>query len=332
MLGRILVTGGCGFIGSSFVRHVLTHNAAERIVNLDLLTYAGDPDNLADVAADPRYEFVRGDICDFPLAASLMRRVDAAVNFAAESHVDRSIAEPAPFIHTNILGTQVLLDAARETGLRRFVQVSTDEVYGSLGPAGRFTEDSPLSPNSPYSASKAAADMLVRAYRQTYGLPVIVTRCANNYGPRQFPEKLIPLFVTNLLEGRPATLYGDGLQVRDWIHVDDHCEALVAVLERGRPGEIYNIGARCELSNLDLTRLLLAELGKDQSLITFVADRPGHDRRYAIDNTKLCSELGWRPRTSFPEGLRRTVRWYRDNEWWWRRIRSGEYRGTTSCS
>jgi len=322
---RILVTGGCGFIGSNFVRYMLAHNRADKIINLDLLTYAGNLENLADVENDPRYEFVRGDICDFDLAAELMARADAAINFAAESHVDRSILSSAEFVRTNINGTQTLLDAARKAHIGRFIQISTDEVYGSLGPAGRFTEHTPLAPNSPYSASKASADMLVRAYHHTYGLAAIITRCSNNYGPYQFPEKLIPLFITNLLADKPVPIYGDGLNVRDWIFVEDHCSAIAAVLENGRPGEVYNIGGGNEHSNIEITRLLLAELGKDESLIEYVADRPGHDRRYAIDSSKIQSQLGWRPQHDFARGLRLTISWYRQHADWWQRIKTGEY-------
>ncbi|NQT18545.1 MAG: dTDP-glucose 4,6-dehydratase [Planctomycetes bacterium] len=322
---KILVTGGCGFIGSNFIRHMLSHGKVEKIINLDLLTYAGNLENLADVEADPRYEFVRGDVCNFDLAAELMGRVDAAVNFAAESHVDRSIIDSSRFVRTNVAGVQTLLDAAREAGLERFVQISTDEVYGSLGPEGRFTERTPLAPNSPYSASKASADMLVRAYHHTHGLPAVITRCSNNYGPYQFPEKIVPLFITNLLADKPVPIYGDGANVRDWIFVGDHCCAIDAVLRDGRPGEIYNIGGGNERSNIEITRLLLAELGKDESMIEHIADRPGHDLRYAVDCSKIQSELGWRPAHGFTEGLRLTINWYRDNAHWWRRIKTGEY-------
>lgn len=322
---RILVTGGCGFIGSNFIRHLLSHGNAEKIINLDLLTYAGNLENLADVQDDPRYEFVRGDICNFDLAAELMSRVDAVVNFAAESHVDRSIADSSRFIRTNVAGAQTLLDAARHSRLARFVQISTDEVYGSLGPEGRFTEQTPLAPNSPYSASKASADMLARSYHHTHGVPAIITRCSNNYGPYQFPEKLLPLFITNLLADKPVPIYGDGKNVRDWIFVGDHCCAIDAVLRNGRPGEVYNIGGGNERSNIEITRLLLAELGKDESMIEYIADRPGHDLRYAVDSSKIQSELGWRPALDFAEGLRLTINWYRDNADWWQRIKTGEY-------
>ncbi|HUS58121.1 MAG TPA: dTDP-glucose 4,6-dehydratase [Planctomycetota bacterium] len=312
----LIVTGGCGFIGSHFIRHMLAHTKVEKIVNLDLLTYAANAQNLADVRHDPRYTFVHGDICDFDLAIHLMTGADAIVNFAAESHVDRSIHDCAEFVRTNITGVQNLLDAARKTSLKRFVQISTDEVYGSLGPQGSFTEQTPLAPNSPYSASKASADLLIRAYCQTYGLPAIITRGANNYGPCQHPEKLIPLFINNLLAGRKATLYGDGLNVRDWIFVQDHCSAIANVLEKGRPGQIYNIGANCELTNLQIAQRLITLLGNDPSHIEFVDDRPGHDRRYAIDSSKITTELGWRPQYTFDTAFRQTVDWYRQHRDW----------------
>jgi dTDP-glucose 4,6-dehydratase len=322
----LLVTGGCGFIGSNFVRHVLAAHADLAIVNLDALTYAGNLANLADVAHSPRYRFVHGDITDRGLVQHLVGAgVDSIVHFAAESHVDRSIHDAAPFVRTNVIGTQVLLDAAREFGIRRFVHVSTDEVYGSLGPEGAFTEQTPLAPNSPYAASKAAADLLVRSYAHTFGLPAMITRCSNNYGPYQFPEKMIPLFVSNLLRDEQVPVYGDGQQVRDWIHVEDHCAAVYAVWRAGRPGEVYNIGGRCEKANLELTHTLLNLLGKPRTLIRHVADRPGHDRRYAIDCTKIEAELGWRPAIGFERGLGETIAWYRANQDWIARVRSGEY-------
>jgi dTDP-glucose 4,6-dehydratase len=303
----VLVTGGCGFIGSNFVRHLLATDAAARVLNLDALTYAGNLANLADLAGHPRYRFVRGDITDREQVRAAMRDgVTDVINFAAESHVDRSIQDSGPFVRTNVLGTQVLLDAAREFGVRKFVQVSTDEVYGSLGPTGLFTEDTPLRPNSPYSASKAAADLLVRAYHHTFGLPAVVTRCSNNYGPYQFPEKLIPLFVTNLLKDEPVPVYGDGMQVRDWIHVLDHCRGVEAAWRRGTPGGVYNFGGRCELPNLELTRLLL--------------------RRYAIDCAKAERDLGWAPRVPFDRGLAETIDWYKANGDWVAAITSGAYR------
>ncbi len=322
----VLVTGGCGFIGSNFIRHLLETDAEVSVVNFDSLTYAGNPANLADVANNRRYRFVRGDIADAEAVRRAMADgVTAVINFAAESHVDRSIHDSGPFVRTNVVGTQVLLDAAREFRVARYLQVSTDEVYGSLGSTGYFTEETPLSPNSPYAASKAAADLLVRSYGHTFGMPVLITRCSNNYGPYQFPEKLIPLFITNLLRDEPVPVYGDGKNVRDWIHVRDHCAAIDLVWRRGRAGEVYNIGGRCERTNLELTHLLLKATGKPASLIRYVTDRPGHDRRYAIDCSKVERELGWRPAMRFEEGLRDTVRWYRENEEWVRNIRSGEY-------
>jgi dTDP-glucose 4,6-dehydratase len=324
---NVLVTGGAGFIGSNFVRHMLAAGD-DRIVNLDLLTYAGNLENLAGLEDHPRYRFVRGDVRDRELVGRLLREhaVEAVVHFAAESHVDRSLDAPQAFLESNVLGTQVLLAAAREAGVARFVQVSTDEVYGSLGAEGRFREDSPLAPNSPYAASKAAADLVCRAYHRTYGFPVTITRCSNNYGPYQFPEKLIPLMIVNALAGKPLPVYGDGQNVRDWLFVADHCAALERVLRRGRPGEVYNVGGSNELKNLDLVKLLLTELGLGEELITFVPDRPGHDRRYAIDAGKIRAELGWEPAHGFADGLRATVRWYLENRPWWEQILSGAYR------
>jgi len=322
----VLVTGGAGFIGSNFIRHLLA-DPDVAVVNFDCLTYAGNLANLADVADHPRYTFVKGDIADpEQVRAAMARGVTDVINFAAESHVDRSIQDSGPFVRTNVTGTQVLLDAARHFGVRRYVQVSTDEVYGSLGPTGLFQEDTPLHPNSPYSASKAAADLLVGAYHHTFGLPTIITRCSNNYGPYQFPEKLIPLFVSNLLNDEPVPVYGDGQQVRDWIHVTDHCRGVEAAWRYGRPGEVYNFGGRCEKTNLELTRTLLRLLGKPESLIRYVKDRPGHDRRYAIDCTKAERELGWQPRVRFEDGLRDTIEWYRHNAAWVAAIRNQEYR------
>jgi dTDP-glucose 4,6-dehydratase len=323
---RLLITGGAGFIGSNFIRYILQEHPDWEVVNLDKLTYAGNLENLKDVKNDSRYRFIHGDIADRELIDKLFSQgFDVVVNFAAESHVDRSILDASPFIRTNVQGPQVLLEGARQHRVKLFVQVSTDEVYGSLGATGKFNEESPLHPSSPYSSSKAAADLLCQAYQRTYGLPVIISRCSNNYGPFQFPEKLIPLATTNALEGKPIPIYGDGLNVRDWIHVEDHCCALDMAIQRGKQGEIYNIGADNERTNLEMVRRLLDIVQKPHSLITFVSDRPGHDRRYALDTTKIHQELGWEPRHSFEEGLKRTVEWYIENESWWRRIKSGEY-------
>ncbi|MDI3548505.1 MAG: dTDP-glucose 4,6-dehydratase [Halanaerobiales bacterium] len=323
---KILITGGAGFIGSNFIRHLL-ENYNDEIVNLDKLTYAGNPENLEEIENNPNYSFIRGDIGDPEIVNQIVSRgIDIIVNFAAESHVDRSIEDPAIFLKTNVLGTQVLLEAAQKYRIRKFIQISTDEVYGSLGPTGYFTETSPLAPNSPYSASKAGADLLVRAYHQTYGLPVNITRCSNNYGPYQFPEKLIPLFVTNAMGDKKLPLYGDGRNIRDWIHVKDHCRAIDLVMREGKEGEIYNIGANSERTNLEITREILRILQKPESLISFVRDRPGHDRRYAIDSSKIREELGWQPQYDFTTGLKETVRWYQENTGWWKRIKSGEYR------
>lgn len=325
---KVFVTGGAGFIGANFVHYLHRLEPETTILTFDLLTYAGNLANLAPLEGSPRHRFVRGDVTDaVAVDAVLADGCDAVVHFAAESHVDRSIEDAAAFVRTNVLGTQVLLDAARRRGVRRFLQISTDEVYGSLGATGRFTEETPLAPTSPYAASKAAADLLVQAYGKTYGLDCVITRCSNNYGPYQFPEKVMPLFITNALNDLPLPLYGDGLNVRDWIFVEDHCAGLHAVLRRGRAGEVYNIGAGMELSNRDLTTAILREVGKPESLVRFVADRPAHDRRYAIDATKLRTELGWAPRHTFADGLAATVRWYRDQRAWWEAVKSGEYRG-----
>jgi dTDP-glucose 4,6-dehydratase len=321
----ILVTGGCGFIGSNFIHYLLATDPEVRVINFDCLTYAGNLANLADVANHPRYRFLKGDVTDRTAVQEAVQGVDSIIHFAAESHVDRSIHDSGPFVRTNVLGTQVLLDAARTAGVRRYVQISTDEVYGSLGPTGAFTEETPLAPNSPYAASKAAADLLVRGYVHTFGLPALITRCSNNYGPYQFPEKLIPLFITNLLRDEPVPVYGDGLNVRDWIHVRDHCAGIYKVWREGRVGEVYNLGGRCERTNLELTHALLAATGKPASLIKYVQDRPGHDRRYAIDCSKAERELGWRPTVPFEEGLRDTVAWYRANADWVANVRTGEY-------
>ncbi|OPC81751.1 dTDP-glucose 4,6-dehydratase [Embleya scabrispora] len=321
---RILITGGAGFIGSEFVRNLLSGDATSqdtpRVTILDKLTYSGNVANLATVAADPRYTFVEGDICDADLVDQLMPGHDVVVHFAAESHVDRSIAGSGPFVVTNVLGTQVLLDAARKHGVGRFVHVSTDEVYGSIE-TGSWTEDWPLAPNSPYSASKAASDLLALAYHRTHGMDVVVTRCSNNYGHFQFPEKMIPLFVTNLLDGKRVPLYGDGGNIRDWLHVSDHCRGIDLVMRSGRPGEVYHIGGGTEVTNKELTARLLAACGADWGSVDHVEDRKGHDRRYSLSIDKLRDELGYTPRVSFEEGLESTVVWYRENRAWWEPLR-----------
>jgi len=323
---RLLVTGGAGFIGSNFVLHMLRKYPDYELINVDLLTYAGNPDNLASVRANPKHRFVRADIADKAAMEPLFAEgIDVVVNFAAESHVDRSIANPQLFVLTNVMGTQTLLDLARNYGVSKYVQISTDEVYGTLGAEGLFTEHSPLAPNSPYSASKAGADLLTRAYAETYGLPVNITRCSNNYGPYQFPEKLIPLMIRNALADRPLPVYGDGLNVRDWLYVEDHCEAIDLVVHRGRNGEVYNIGGNNERTNLQVVRTILQELGKPESLIRHVPDRLGHDRRYAIDASKIRRELGWQPRYEYEQGIRKTIQWYLQNERWLRRIETGAY-------
>jgi dTDP-glucose 4,6-dehydratase len=324
---NVLVTGGSGFIGSNLVRLLLAERPEWRIVNLDKLTYAGNAENLADLEGNPRYRFVRGDVADGALVADVFarERIEGVMHLAAESHVDRSILEPAVFIETNVRGTQVLLEAARELGVKRFLHVSTDEVYGSLGPTGLFTEETPLAPSSPYSASKASSDLLALAYAHTFGLPVVVTRCSNNYGPYQFPEKLIPLMIANAVRDLPLPVYGDGMNVRDWIHVEDHGRGLLAALEKGRDGEVYNFGAASERHNIDIVKQVLALVGKPESLIRYVKDRPGHDRRYAIDARKAHAQLGWAPRHRFEDALAATVRWYVDHRAWWERVISGEY-------
>jgi dTDP-glucose 4,6-dehydratase len=321
---RILVTGGAGFIGSNLVRHLLSSDPATEVTVLDKLTYAGNPENLRDVAANPRYRFVLGDICDPRAVADAMDGCAAVINAAAETHVDRSLLEPGSFIQTDVYGTYVLLEEARQRGVERFVQVSTDEVYGSIA-EGAFRETDRLTPSSPYSASKAGGEMMVRAYQVTYGLPIVITRGSNTFGPYQYPEKLIPLFITNALEDQPLPLYGDGRQVRDWLYVRDHCAGIDFALRHGRPGEVYNIGGGNERTNIEITRRILELLGKPESLIRHVADRPGHDRRYAIDCAKL-EALGWQPQASFEDALAETVRWYEENRRWWERIKSGEYR------
>ena len=323
---HILVTGGCGFIGSNFVRHMLSKYPYS-IINLDKLTYAGNLENLKDIENDRRYSFVKGDIIDRHLLENIFdtSRIDVVINFAAESHVDRSIMNPDEFIQTNINGTFNLLEIAKKKSIKRFVQISTDEVYGSLGKEGKFTEYTPISPNSPYSASKASADMLAMAYFKTFGMPVVITRCSNNYGPYQFPEKLIPLIITNALADIALPVYGDGMNIRDWIHVSDHCEAIDTVFHKGVEGEVYNIGGENERANIEIVKLILDILGKPHTLIQYVTDRLGHDRRYAIDSTKVKNELGYNTRFDFGKGMEDTVKWYIDNKEWWQRIRSGEY-------
>jgi len=325
---NLLVTGGAGFIGSNFVHYMVVAHPDYRIVNLDKLTYAGNLENLRAVEKDDRYAFVHGDICDADLVRSLLRehKIDAIVNFAAESHVDRSILGASEFVRTNAMGATVLLEASKEYPLAKFVQVSTDEVYGSLGSEGRFTETSPLHPNSPYAASKASADLLALSYQHTFGLPVVITRCSNNYGPYQFPEKLIPLMIANAMNDKPLPVYGDGGNVRDWIHVTDHCSAIDTVLQKGVSGQVYNVGGNSERKNIDVVKIVLKSLEKPESLITYVKDRPGHDRRYAIDGSKIERELGWRPAITFETGMARTIAWYRENTAWWQRIISGEYK------
>ncbi|KOS04066.1 dTDP-glucose 4,6-dehydratase [Paenibacillus polymyxa] len=323
---KLLVTGGAGFIGSNFVLYMLKQHPDYEIVNIDALTYAGNLENLKCIENHPKHTFVKADITDAQAIDQLMQQgIDVIVNFAAESHVDRSILEPEVFVKTNVLGTQVLLDAAKKYNVTKFVQVSTDEVYGSLGETGLFTEETPLQPNSPYSASKAGGDLLVRAYHETFGLPVNITRCSNNYGPYQFPEKLIPLMISRALSDQQLPVYGDGLNIRDWLYVEDHCSAIDLVIHQGKLGEVYNIGGNNERTNVHIVKTVLEELGKPESLISYVQDRPGHDRRYGIDPTKTMNELGWKPKHSFETGIKETIRWYLDNKEWWTRIQSGEY-------
>jgi dTDP-glucose 4,6-dehydratase len=325
---NLLVTGGAGFIGQCYVRLVRRLRPDSRVVNLDALTYAGNLESLSDLKGDAGHVFVKGDIRDGALVRQLIEshKIDALVNFAAESHVDRSIMSAAPFVDTNVSGTLSLLEAAKDTKLKRYLQVSTDEVYGSLGPTGAFTETSPIDPRSPYSASKTAADHLVSAFHHTHGLETVTTRCSNNYGQFQFPEKLIPLMVLNAFEGKPLPVYGDGMQVRDWIHVEDHASAIDLVLTRGKTGHVYNIGAENDRPNLSVIRDILRLTGASDTLIKYVQDRPGHDRRYAMDATKIRAELGWKPSRDFEAGLAETVAWYRNNKTWWERVRSGAYR------
>ena len=321
---KILVTGGAGFIGSNFVRLILfaDHNDISSVNVLDKLTYAGVRENLKGVNSHSKFQFVHGDICDKNLVRRLVDTVDAVVNFAAETHVDRSISGAADFVQTNIVGVQVILDAIKDSERRiRFLQVSTDEVYGSIE-SGSWTEEWPLQPNSPYSASKASGELLARSYNRTHGMDVVITRCSNNYGTHHFPEKLIPLFITNLLEGKKVPVYGDGMNVRDWLHVDDHCRGIYAVLMGGRPGEVYNIGGGRELTNIEITKLILEEMNADRSTIEFVADRNGHDLRYSVDWTKINRELGYEPKIKFEDGLKETIQWYRDNEAWWKPLKN----------
>ncbi len=323
----ILVTGGCGFIGSNYIRMQLEKYPDQKVINVDKLTYAGNLENLKDHEDDPRYQFVKGDISDPALWKELFAKesINNVVNFAAESHVDRSILDSGPFVQTNIVGTQILLDACRSAKIDRYLQVSTDEVYGSLGTEGYFTEETPLAPNSPYSASKTSADLLVRSYVKTFGFPAIITRCSNNYGPYQFPEKLIPLFISNAMNDISLPVYGKGDNVRDWIHVDDHCRGIDDSLRKGKVGEVYNFGGHHEVQNIELTKTLLELLGKPESLITYVKDRPGHDMRYAIDSSKAENELGWKSEIDFRDGIRETIDWYQKNSDWTDNIKSGDY-------
>ncbi|MBB3130945.1 dTDP-glucose 4,6-dehydratase [Paenibacillus rhizosphaerae] len=323
---KLLVTGGAGFIGSNFVLYMLEKYPEYQIINVDSLTYAGNLENLKSIENNPSYTFFKTDITDPKAMDALFQQgIDVVVNFAAESHVDRSILDPEVFVKTNVLGTQILLDAAKKYNVTKYVQVSTDEVYGTLGETGLFTEETPLTPNSPYSASKAGGDLLVRAYHETFGLPVNITRCSNNYGPYQFPEKLIPLMISRALNDQALPIYGNGLNIRDWLYVEDHCSAIDLVIHKGRVGEVYNIGGNNERTNLHIVKTILGELGKPESLITYVQDRPGHDRRYGIDPTKITQELGWKPGHNFETGIKETIQWYLNNKDWWTRIQSGEY-------
>ena len=324
---NILVTGGAGFIGSNFVRYLINNRDDVKLVNLDKLTYAGNLENLKEFESNPRYTFVKGDITNSELINYIFEKysINIVINFAAESHVDRSILGSEVFFRTNVIGTNVLLEAARRFKIEKFVQISTDEVYGSLGPEGLFTEQTPLSPNSPYSSSKTSADLMAMSFYHTFGTPVVITRCSNNYGAYQFPEKLIPLMIINAMNDKELPVYGDGLNVRDWIHVTDHCAAITSVMEKGKVGEVYNVGASQEMTNIDIVKLILGYVGKPESLIKYVKDRPGHDRRYAIDSSKVHNELGWKPAQKFESALKETVEWYLSNEEWWKKIISGEY-------
>ena len=341
LMNTILVTGGAGFIGSNFVRMMIREHSDHKVINLDALTYAGNLENLRDIEKEPNYTFIRGDIRDRKKVEDIfsLNDITYVVNFAAESHVDRSIEDPGIFLTTNTLGTQILLDVSKNywkiepnnkyskeylSGVK-FVQVSTDEVYGALGKYGKFSEEMPLLPNSPYSASKASADLMARAYHETFGLPMIITRCSNNYGPYQFPEKLIPLMISNCMKGKELPVYGDGMQIRDWLHVLDHCEAINTVLQKGKDGEIYNIGGNNEKANIEIVQLIIETIDASSDLIKYVKDRPGHDRRYAIDNTKITTELGWKPKYSFEVGIKGTIKWYINNQDWIERVISGDY-------
>lgn len=322
---KILITGGAGFIGSNFVKYMIDKYSEYEIINLDALTYCGNLENLKDIENKDNYAFIKGDIRDKTIIDDLISKVDYVINFAAESHVDRSIVDPEIFIKSNILGTQILLNAAKEHKIKKYIQISTDEVYGTLGKTGYFTENTPLKPNSPYSASKASADLITRAYFETFDLPMNITRCSNNYGPYQFPEKLIPLMISNTLENKKLPIYGDGKNIRDWLHVHDHCRAIDLVLHEGKLGEVYNIGGNNEKQNIEIVKLILNELSRDESLIEFVKDRLGHDRRYAIDSSKIQSELGWKPKYTFKTGIKETIQWYLDNKNWIEQVKSGEY-------
>ncbi|HAM52360.1 MAG TPA: dTDP-glucose 4,6-dehydratase [Nitrospiraceae bacterium] len=318
---KILVTGGCGFIGSNFIRHIFRTYPDYKIINLDALTYAGNSANLKDIEDSPQYAFVKGKIENSGIVKDLMHGIDCVVHFAAESHVDRSIVDAQPFLITNVVGTHSMLQAAKNASIKRFIHISTDEVYGALGEEGKFTENTPLMPNSPYAASKASGDLLVRAYHETFGFPAIIVRPSNNYGPYQFPEKLIPLMITNLFDNKPVPVYGEGKNVRDWLLVEDNCRAIDIILHKGKVGEAYNIGGNSERRNIEIVKKVLALLGKDETSITFVKDRPGHDYRYALDTSKIKLELGWSPSVDIETGLKKTVDWYRNNEWWWRPLK-----------
>ncbi len=324
---KLLITGGCGFIGSNFIRYILKKYPGYQVVNLDALTYAGNLENLKDIENDPRYKFVKGNICDKELADNLVKDADIIINFAAETHVDRSVLDAENFVRTNVLGTFNLLEAAKNNGNKRFHHISTDEVFGHLGPNDpAFNENTPFNPRSPYSASKAASDHLANAYFTTYGLPVTISNCSNNYGPFMFPEKLMPLFITNLMEGKKVPVYGDGMQVRDWLFVDDHCEAIDLIIHKGKIGETYCVGGDSEKTNIEITKKIIELMEMGEDMIEYVKDRPGHDRRYAMNFSKIKNELGWEPKVSFEEGLQKMIEWYKNNEGWWRNIKSGDYK------